>query len=57
MKGKTFSRKVYRYSENQVLHYESMSRAIKSIGKGCIEGLKKAIVANRVYHGFRWSFA
>lgn len=55
MKGKTFPRKILCLSDN--VQYASMSGTIKSIGNNaCIEGLKKAIKANRLYHGKHYSF-
>lgn len=58
MKGKTYPRRIYRYisSPEENTQYSSMNQAIKALGKGCIEGLKKAIYSNRPYHGFRWYF-
>ena len=55
MKGKTFPRKILCLSDN--IQHASMSDTIKSIGNNaCIEGLKKAIKANRPYHGKYYSF-
>lgn len=58
MKGKTYPRKVEALSPkgNNKIVFNSMSDAIKFLGIGCIEGLKKAIVANRIYHNFKWRF-
>lgn len=58
MKGKTHPRKVEAtfIKEGDRIVFNSMSDAIKFLGTGCIEGLKKAIVADRVYHNFKWRF-
>lgn len=57
MKGKTCPKKVeaISYKGNKIV-FDSMSKAIKFLGIGCIEGLKKAIIANRTYHNFKWRF-
>lgn len=58
MKGKTYPKKVeaiFPSTEDRAI-FNSMSDAIKFLGKGCIEGLKKAIVANRIYYNFKWRF-
>lgn len=58
MRGKTFPKKVIKHTENGDETYNSMSQAILSLnGKGCLEGLKKAIDNHRKYHGFTWDFA
>lgn len=59
MKGKTCPRRVCRYISfpEENIQYSSMSQAIEALGRGCIEGLKKAIHSKRPYHGFRWYFA
>lgn len=55
MKGKTFPKKVKCVTDNT--EYSSMSEVIRKIGnKACIEGLKKAIKANRPYHNKIYSF-
>ena len=55
MKGKTNSKPVYCLELDR--NFESMSQAIKFLGnRACIEGLKKAIIANRPYHGYNFSF-
>lgn len=58
MRGKTYPKKVEAIfpKEGDRIVFNSMSDAIKFLGVGCIEGLKKAIVANRVYHNFKWKF-
>lgn len=58
MKGKTHPRKVEAtfIKEGDKIVFNSMSDAIKFLGTGCIEGLKKAIVTDRVYHNFKWRF-
>ncbi len=58
MKGKTYPKKVEAIfpKEGDRIVFNSMSDAIKFLGVGCIEGLKKAITANRVYHNFKWRF-
>ena len=58
MRGKTYPKKVEAIfpKEGDRIEFNSMSDAIKFLGVGCIEGLKKAIVANRVYHNFKWRF-
>lgn len=58
MRGKTYSKKVEAIfpKEGDRIVFNSMSDAIKFLGVGCIEGLKKSIVANRVYHNFKWRF-
>lgn len=57
MKGKTNPKGVYKCSDNGDIYYTSMSKAIQALGTGCIEGLKKAIKADRKYYGFKWKFA
>jgi hypothetical protein len=59
MRGKTYPKKVIATFPNggDKVIFDSMSDAIKFLGAGCIEGLKKAISANRVYHDFKWEFA
>lgn len=56
MKGKTHPRPVWRCSDKMCIMFNSISAAIRNTGAGCIEGVKKAIVANREYHGYYWSF-
>lgn len=58
MRGKTYPKKVEAIfpKEGDRIVFNSMSDAIKFLGVGCIEGLKKSIVANRVYHNFKWRF-
>lgn len=58
MRGKTYSKKVEAIfpKEGDRIVFNSMSDAIKFLRVGCIEGLKKSIVANRVYHNFKWRF-
>ena len=57
MKGKTCPKKVEAVNSNgNKMIFDSMSNAIKFLGVGCIEGLKKSIVANRTYYNFKWSF-
>lgn len=58
MRGKTYPKKVEAIfpKEGDIIVFNSMSDAIKFLGVGCIEGLKKSIVANRVYHNFKWRF-
>lgn len=55
MKGKT-APKAVRCIENDTI-YKSMSEAVRLIGKpSCVEGLHKAINANRLYHGYTFEF-
>lgn len=54
MKNKTFPRKVKCLNNNR--DFNSMSEAIRFIGKGCIEGLHKSIDANRNYHGYKFIY-
>lgn len=58
MRGKTYPKKVEAIfpKEGDRVVFNSMSDAIKFLGTGCIEGLKKAIVADRIYHNFKWRF-
>ena len=58
MRGKTYPRKVEAVfpNEGDRVQFSSMSDAIKFLGTGCIEGLKKAIVADRIYYNFKWRF-
>lgn len=58
MKGKTYPKKVEAISlkDEDKIMFNSMSAAIKFLGVGCIEGLKKAITANRTYYNFKWRF-
>ena len=58
MKGKTRPRKVIgvKIDNNDIVKFTSMNKAIEYIGIGCIEGLKKSIIAKRSYHGYVWSF-
>lgn len=51
MKGKTYPKPV-KCVETGVI-FESMNKCVKYIGnRACIEGLNKAIEANRLYHGY-----
>lgn len=54
MKGKTYPKPV-RCIDSGVV-YESINKAIQWLGTGCIEGLKKAVKANRPYHGYFFEF-
>lgn len=55
MKGKTLPRPV-KCIENDMI-FDSMSKAIEFVGKpSCVEGLKKAIIAERKYHGYTFKF-
>ena len=55
MKGKTYPKKVICIDEN--ITFSSMLETIKWIGgTSCIEGLKKAIKANRLYHNHKFQF-
>lgn len=55
MKGKTNSKPVYCKELDK--NFKSMKQAIEYLGNhACIEGLKKAINANRLYHGYTFSF-
>lgn len=64
MKGKTAPKYVYRVGTFEVngqtytecIGFKSISNALKLTGAGCIEGIKKAIKANRLYHGYHWYF-
>lgn len=51
MKGKTTPKKI-KCIENDII-YPSMSKCVTALGNNaCIEGLNKALKANRKYHGF-----
>ena len=51
MRGKTYPKKVKCIETNVV--YNSMNQCITALGNNaCIEGLNKAIRANRQYHGY-----
>ena len=51
MRGKTYPKKVKCIETNVV--YNSMNQCIIALGNNaCIEGLNKAIRANRQYHGY-----
>ena len=51
MKGKTYPKKI-KCVETDVV-YSSMNQCIQALGNNaCIEGLNKAIRANRQYHGY-----
>lgn len=51
MKGKTYPKPVKCIETGEV--FVSMNKCVKHIGqKACIEGLNKAIKANRPYHGY-----
>lgn len=55
MKGKTNSRAVYCEELDRI--FPSMRAAVEFLGNhACNEGIKKAIVANRSYHGYKFSF-
>lgn len=56
MKGKTYPKRVWIIDENKNIMFDSISKLISYIGCGCIEGVKKAIKANRTYHGYKLSF-
>ena len=56
MRGKTNPKKIYRIDGDIITEYKSISKALKALGIGCIEGINKAIKANRLYHGYKWSF-
>jgi len=51
MRGKTYPKQIKCIETNIV--YNSMNKCIQDLGnKACIEGLNKAIRANRQYHGY-----
>lgn len=51
MRGKTYPKKVKCIETNTI--YDSMNQCIQDLGSNaCIEGLNKAIRANRKYHGY-----
>lgn len=54
MRGKTYPKRVRWISSGHISG--SMNEVIRDLGVGCIEGLKKAIRANRPYHGFYFEF-
>lgn len=55
MKGKTNSKPVYCLELDRT--FNSMRQATEFLGnRACIEGLKKAILANRPYHNYKFSF-
>lgn len=55
MKGKTNPKKVFCKELDKI--FPSMNIAIQYLGNhACIEGIKKAILANRKYHGYTFSF-
>ena len=55
MKGKTNSKMVYCKELDRT--FKSMRQAVQFIGnRACNEGLKKAILANRSYHNYTFSF-
>ena len=54
MKGKTYPRKIK--CEDLNIIFNSMSDCIRFLNTGCIEGLKKAIKANRKYHNHTFSY-
>lgn len=56
MRGKTNPKRVYRIDGDTIIEYRSISRAVEALGVGCIEGINKAIRANRPYYGYSWSF-
>ena len=54
MKGKTYPKKIK--CEDLNIIFNSMSDCIRFLNTGCIEGLKKAIKANRKYHNHTFSY-
>ena len=55
MKGKTNSKSVYCIELEK--SFKSMKQTIEFLGNhACIEGLKKAILAKRKYHGYNFIF-
>ena len=55
MKGKTFPKKVFCVELNRV--FNSMRQAVLFLGShACNEGIKKAIEAHRLYHGYTFQF-
>ena len=55
MKGKTNSKPVYCKELDK--SFKSMKQAVEFLGNhACNEGIKKAILANRHYHGYTFSF-
>lgn len=55
MKGKTAPKKVYCVETDTI--YNSMSEVIRWLqDHACVEGLNKAIAANRKYHGYTFEF-
>ena len=55
MKNKTYPKKVKCIETN--VEFSSMKKAVETIGnRACIEGLKKAILAKRKYHGLTYEF-
>ena len=55
MKGKTYPRKVLCVDEN--ITFPSLLNTVQWIGgTSCIEGLKKSIKANRLYHNHKFQF-
>lgn len=55
MKGKTNSKPVYCIELKKP--FKSMKQAVEFLGnKACVEGLKKAILATRKYHGYNFIF-
>ena len=55
MKGKTNSHAVYCKELDRI--FPSMKQAVEFLGNhACNEGIKKAILANRPYHGYKFSF-
>ena len=55
MKGKTNSKSVYCIDLDKC--FPSMKQTVEFLGnRACIEGLKKAIQADRLYHGHKFKF-
>lgn len=56
MKGKTYPKRVWLIEGDKSIMFDSISKLLEYIGCGCIEGVNKAIRANRTYHGYKLSF-
>lgn len=54
MKSKTAPKKIYCEENNKI--FNSMNQTIEWLNNGCIEGLNKAIKANRKYHNYTFKF-
>lgn len=54
MVGKTFPKKVLCVDTNTA--FDSLSKVVEWLGEGCIEGINKAISANRAYHSHKFKF-